>query len=290
MPPIPDGLPFFLQPPAPIYSSYLGIVLRRISTHTPHFAPPIRTKIAYIPFIKGSVLYFITRSGPALHFESRKSQTSSRNMTAIIRNYIRLFAISLPLAIIFSLLAVYIWTCLAYRSAFLERSPASLYNDRGIYLTTSIYEPFADVGWYYTTSNLCWRSTETSGMLAPVDVPKGFSTDLASVPWCFRWVFPPNGPYKDAAVVHDWLYWEQSTTKDIADSCLREAMQDSGVSGIPRGLFFWAVSTFGNNAWKHNARDRIDGYRRVVPTNYFPLSATNKWRDLRIALREGSAR
>jgi hypothetical protein len=40
----------------------------------------------------------------------------------------------------------------------------------------------------------------------PVVVPRGFVSDLASVPWLFRRAFPRFGPWNAAAIVHDWLY------------------------------------------------------------------------------------
>jgi hypothetical protein len=36
-------------------------------------------------------------------------------------------------------------------------------------------------------------------------VPKGFRTDLASVPRIFWSIIPPMGRYSQAAVIHDWL-------------------------------------------------------------------------------------
>lgn len=35
-------------------------------------------------------------------------------------------------------------------------------------------------------------------------IPKGFKTDLASVPRIFWSVFPPFGRYAEPAVIHDW--------------------------------------------------------------------------------------
>lgn len=40
----------------------------------------------------------------------------------------------------------------------------------------------------------------------PIVVPRGFVSDLASVPWLFWRVFPRFGPWNAAAIVHDWLY------------------------------------------------------------------------------------
>ncbi len=37
-------------------------------------------------------------------------------------------------------------------------------------------------------------------------VPKGYVTDLASVPRLFWFVLPPFGRYSQAAVIHDYIY------------------------------------------------------------------------------------
>jgi hypothetical protein len=37
-------------------------------------------------------------------------------------------------------------------------------------------------------------------------VPAGFVSDLASIPFGFRWLLPRKGPWSHAAIVHDYLY------------------------------------------------------------------------------------
>ncbi len=58
-----------------------------------------------------------------------------------------------------------------------------------------------------------------------VDVPIGFHTDFASVPRPL-WAFLPRwGKYGNAAVIHDYLYWEQSRPRKESDSILLEGME-----------------------------------------------------------------
>ena len=42
-----------------------------------------------------------------------------------------------------------------------------------------------------------------------VDVPAGFQTDIASVPRPFWPWLPRWGRYGNAAILHDYCYWEQ---------------------------------------------------------------------------------
>lgn len=81
-------------------------------------------------------------------------------------------------------------------------------------------------------------------------VKKGYETDLASVPRILWSVFPPNGHYAKAAIVHDYLYSNAIGTKAKADKIFYEAM---GVLRIPkwkRKIMYLAVSLFGKGSYK----------------------------------------
>jgi hypothetical protein len=47
---------------------------------------------------------------------------------------------------------------------------------------------------------------QIDGMLHVITVPKGMTTDLASVPKAFRNLIGRVGPHLEACIVHDWLY------------------------------------------------------------------------------------
>jgi hypothetical protein len=89
-------------------------------------------------------------------------------------------------------------------------------------------------------------------------VPAGVLTDLASIPWFLRWLFPIVGASILAAIIHDALYrntYIDSTgeiTRREADAILLAIMRDSGVSWGQR----WAM-------W---AGVRIGGWVSWVPT------------------------
>ena len=44
-----------------------------------------------------------------------------------------------------------------------------------------------------------------------ITIPKGFKTDLSSVPQLFWWASPPYGDFLIAALVHDYLYVEMDS-------------------------------------------------------------------------------
>lgn len=83
-----------------------------------------------------------------------------------------------------------------------------------------------------------------------VSVPIGFITDFASIPRIFWAILPPWGRYSLAAIVHDYLYARQITTRRQADDVLLSIMKGSRVSYIARYLIYYAVRIFGSIAWK----------------------------------------
>jgi hypothetical protein len=100
-----------------------------------------------------------------------------------------------------------------------------------------------------------------------ITVPKGFVTDLASIP---RWawdILPPDGPWAKAAVIHDFLYYTHGTgvwdkhpstltrsqpyTRAEADWILRDAMRDRCVGVMSRNIIYLAVRVGGEGGWGH---------------------------------------
>jgi hypothetical protein len=85
-------------------------------------------------------------------------------------------------------------------------------------------------------------------------VPKGFVTDFASTPRILWRVFPPWGPYRKAAVVHDWLYANQEFAKAVADAIFLEAMEVLKVGYATRYTVYWGVHAFGFLAWNAHTK------------------------------------
>lgn len=78
-----------------------------------------------------------------------------------------------------------------------------------------------------------------------IRVPKGFKTDLASIPRIVWPILPPHGYYGKAAVIHDYCYVHAIESKRWADDVFLEAM---GILGIPRWkqiVMYWSVRLFG---------------------------------------------
>ena len=115
-----------------------------------------------------------------------------------------------------------------------------------------------------------------------ITVPRGFVTDLASIPrpvWSF---FPPDGPWVKGAVVHDFLYFTQGTgvwyqrrgvvrakpySRAEADHILREAMADRGIGAWAQFVIWSAVRLGGWIGW---ARKHDKPRRQPTPADLGP--------------------
>lgn len=91
-----------------------------------------------------------------------------------------------------------------------------------------------------------------------ITVPERFITDFASVPRLLWAVLPPWGKYGNAAVVHDFGYWEHSRSRKETDQVFLEGMEALGVGWLTRHMMYAAVRAFGNLAWSGRRKQRAD--------------------------------
>jgi hypothetical protein len=134
---------------------------------------------------------------------------------------------------------------------------------------------FADAFWYLSRG-IAW-SPGPGQSLPSVSVPVGFVTDFASIPRALWTALPRDGNYVWAAVVHDYLYWYQTTTKDIADDVLKAAMVDFKIPAAQRIAIYQGVHLGGRSSWNSNTRLRQDGEKRTLKR--FPDDPTISWEE-----------
>ncbi len=84
----------------------------------------------------------------------------------------------------------------------------------------------------------------------PVRVPEGFITDLASVPRCLWWWFPPHGKWALASVVHDFMYDNAINSKEDADNTFFKLLRAYGVPKTKAKVMYWAVRIFGRGRYR----------------------------------------
>jgi len=129
---------------------------------------------------------------------------------------------------------------------------------------------------YYLTSPAVWYPNPgQAGQFDPVTIPTGFVTDFASLPQIFWSILRPDGDYAHAAAVHDWLYWDQTRPRQVADQIFAAIMQDFDIDVGTLNTLYGAVRTFGGFAWRENRRLKRLGEKRVL--KQFPQDATITW-------------
>lgn len=82
-------------------------------------------------------------------------------------------------------------------------------------------------------------------------VPKGFKTDLASIPQILQNVIPLVGNHLQAAIVHDLCYRSMvGISKDDADQMFYDSMRQLSVFWLKAQAMYRAVQVFGGGAFK----------------------------------------
>ena len=96
-------------------------------------------------------------------------------------------------------------------------------------------------------------------------VPKGYMTDLVSVPKLGRLFVGRVGPYLEACIFHDWLYeaWivlgqqPQWSMKEFADDVVKLAMEKAKVGGATRRIINFAVRKLGGSEFRKARGEKI---------------------------------
>jgi len=147
--------------------------------------------------------------------------------------------------------------------------------------------PFGDGNDSVVTQDLRYRIKDTIFLII---VPAGFVTDFASTPRALWSVLPPTGRYQLAAVVHDFLYWDQACQREQADAIFRVAMSESNVKPRERDLMWRAVRQFGQSAWDGNTAAKRAGRPRIIPASAMTIPALVTWPEYQITLMANGVR
>lgn len=105
-------------------------------------------------------------------------------------------------------------------------------------------------GNWKTGEEVCYEND-----LVEICVPKGFRTDLASIPPALRW-FVSNDDRKiiRPAICHDWLYQQQHVknrffSREEADLLFYEMLRVEGMHWFKARMMYYAVRLGGWMAW-----------------------------------------
>ncbi len=131
---------------------------------------------------------------------------------------------------------------------------------------------------YYLTSVIGWDPEPAqANTYQSVRVPIGFVTDFASIPRMFWSMLRPDGTYSYAAVIHDFLYWEQYLGREASDAIFRLCMEDFKIDATVIKAVHAGVRLGGGFAWDENAKRKAAGERRVI--RRFPTDPRVTWAD-----------
>lgn len=83
------------------------------------------------------------------------------------------------------------------------------------------------------------------GVGLSIVVPKGFKTNLTSIPTWLQWFWPPDGPYVRAAVLHDYLYRDRRVRRKVADVLFYDALKTLDIPLPTRVIFYLYVRLMG---------------------------------------------
>jgi hypothetical protein len=129
---------------------------------------------------------------------------------------------------------------------------------------------------YYLTSVIGWDPEPAqAATYQPVRAPIGFVTDFASIPRMFWSLLRPDGTYSYAAVIHDFLYWEQYLSRETSDAIFKLCMEDFKIDASVVRAVHAGVRVGGGFAWDANAKRKAAGERRVL--RRFPTDPRVTW-------------
>ncbi len=159
----------------------------------------------------------------------------------------------------------------AITSSCAARAPAA---EASLPIPAPTVRPFADGVEWVLVEPLIFRLGTTGWAIT---VPVGFVTDFTSVPRAFWGMIGPYGFHSRAALVHDYLYWDQACTREEADGIFLLALMASHVEAGVREAVYAAARAAGEESWVANARQRLAGRPRVIPAEHLAIPDTVTW-------------
>lgn len=95
-------------------------------------------------------------------------------------------------------------------------------------------------------------------------IKKGFDFDFASIPWFIEWLLPKNGvKYDRSSCLHDGLFASNLLPFEECNSIFKEASLEDRVNPTIANIMYWAVSLFGQSAYK-SSEEELQKYRQLV--------------------------
>jgi hypothetical protein len=117
-------------------------------------------------------------------------------------------------------------------------------------------------------------------------VPAGFITDFASIPPEVQSFLQELDRPLRPAVIHDYLYWTRTCTRQQADNLLQLAMTEMHVESSTVDKYRVALAAAGGTGWFEDALERSQGLPRVVPFSMRRARPNESWTEYRLAVKD----
>jgi AraC-like DNA-binding protein len=145
------------------------------------------------------------------------------------------------------------------------------------------FRPFSDGRTWIVKQPMVYRIGVSRDSVV---IPAGFVTDMASIPPVLQSIIQQNGPYQLPAIVHDYLYWRQTCTRQQSDRILLLGMTEHHVGKLHRTAIYDAVRAAGQFAWDANAGERTQHLLRIIPADRLNIPSNTLWPEYRTQLMQ----
>ncbi len=96
-------------------------------------------------------------------------------------------------------------------------------------------------------------------------VPRGFVTDMASIPRPLWSLYSPFGKHGNASILHDWLYSTEMFSRSACDEIFHYAMKVSGVGILDRNIIYYHVRAYGGFfVWNRHDKLKVQVLRQLA--------------------------
>jgi cytochrome oxidase assembly protein ShyY1 len=103
-------------------------------------------------------------------------------------------------------------------------------------------------------------------------IPRGFITDLASIPQALRSLIDVNGISRSPAVLHDYLYCLQDREREPVDALFVEALYSRGATRLQAETYYFGVRIGGQCGWDNRAGHGLVPGFDIVAVGYWEVT------------------
>jgi hypothetical protein len=131
---------------------------------------------------------------------------------------------------------------------------------------------------YYLTKPMSWKPrSDQSQKYTSVEVPAGFVFSFDYIPQVFWSLLRPDGEHASAVIIHEYLYWTQTTPRAVADDIFKLVMEEFSVDPKITTTLYQAVRVQGQAAWDQNAKLKASGEKRILKA--YPTDGKIRWEE-----------